>query len=254
MDYKKTLARSLSALMIAGLLAPMASFAQGGNSPGSGVQGNICERAETITEKIEERFSNIEGRINERREQIEERVEDRHESQKQRREEMTARAREQREEHFANIRERAKTAEQQEAVETYITTVTNAYELHDSNASAILDEAWNTDNLTLQYYTIISDALSVYKTIVLEAVENAKEDCENGVDIEIIRDELRKITSEARDIFRETKRDSADSIRDDVRIIIDGVRDNLEESRNTLRNSLREAQETLRNSLRSNSQ
>ena len=255
MSYKKTFAQSLTALMVAGLLAPMISFAQGANSAGnSGAQGNICERAENVTERIEDRFKNMEEIINGRRERIQERVENRHEEQKQNREKLRERVREQQEERFATMRERTKTEEQRATVEIYITAATNAYELHDSNATTVLNEAWNADELTLQYYTVISDALSAYKTTILGTVEKAKEDCENDVDIKTIRDELLEINSEARDTYRETKRNSADSIRDDARTIIDGVRGELEKSRNTLRNSLDEAQEALRNALRNSSE
>ena len=75
MSYKKTFIRALTSLMVIGLLTPTVSFAEGANSAGNiGIQGNICERAEDITERIEERFKNMEEMINDRRERIEERV------------------------------------------------------------------------------------------------------------------------------------------------------------------------------------
>ncbi|MCK5592140.1 MAG: hypothetical protein KAI72_09315 [Candidatus Pacebacteria bacterium] len=253
MSYKKTITQSVAVFMVAGLLTPMTIFAQGANSAGnSGVQGNICERTENVTERIENRFKNMEEMINEKRERIQERVENRHEEQKQSREKLRERVQEQREEPFAEMREQAETKEQQEAVETYITTVTNAYELHDSNATAVLNESRNADKLTLQYYTVISDALSEYETTILEAVEKAKKDCENDVDIKDIRDELREINNQARNTYRETKGNSADSIKDEIQTIVDGARGELEQSRNTLRNSLQKAQEALRNALQNN--
>jgi len=202
-------------------LAPVLIFAQGKRSGPDEEKGNVkndsiildrglnrggafCEAIENIYLKIEEKLTKREKNLENKEENILNKIRERREERERKMEQRREKWDKNRTEHFTKLKEKAGTNEQKQAVLEFVQTIGEAVKIRrEAFDKAINDFRKGLDEIQDRRTVVLLEAVADYKEAGSKIFEKAKTDCENGVDIKIIRRNLRDGLKDIRNAYRE---------------------------------------------------
>jgi len=209
-------------------------------------QGVACESISQMQSRVMERVGRGKGNLNGKHEEVKNRLQERKQERETKLEEKRNKWDENRENHFAKLEERAQTNEQKQAVIEFVETITKAVSVRrDAFDQAIADFQEALDAMHRSRIDILETAMENYEQGISQAFEKAEQDCENGVDIRTIRDNLRNDLKDVRSQYREDIQ-QFQGHGEDIQDLIEIKKEAMNEAKDEFKEILKEALEDLR--------
>lgn len=167
----------------------------------------FCSRINQGAPAFNSRLDEQRKRLDDKRADREKKLSERRNERTEKREDKRDEGMERRDGQFAKLRARAQTDAQKQAVETFITTVTNAISIRKTAVdSAIAAFRSGVDLAISARKTAMDSAISVFQTSMKVALDKAKQDCAAGVDPATVKQTYRTSVESARKAFEESRK------------------------------------------------
>ena len=208
-----------------------------------------CVAFSTLQDQLKIRFSMMEDTLTQRISNVEERAQKRNTIDRD--ELLTTRetTKLERNLQFEDMRNNAATENDKVAVEAYIGFVEQAYAEYQKTIDSNLAISNQTDELMLQYYNILSGAISNYKISIISALDYGKNACRENEGIPEIYNKIKILNEEARTIYNQVIAEDASKLKEGLVTLITTLKENEGVARETLQNSINEAYQKLQETL-----
>ncbi|PJE69458.1 MAG: hypothetical protein COU98_01970 [Candidatus Staskawiczbacteria bacterium CG10_big_fil_rev_8_21_14_0_10_38_10] len=184
----------VSVLLVANIFLPNVILAQNGS--------NFCSRLSEFRTKVDQGIADREEKLNEKRNQILNRLEDRWDKRDNQLAEKRAKWDGNRDEHYAKLLERAKTEEQEQAVEKFKATIESAVVTRRTAVDAALVAfRQGLEQALTSRRTSVNGIIDIFKNSVASAFQKTEENCGSNIEKAPIVKDLRASLKAAREKF-----------------------------------------------------